>query len=281
MNPQTVWHVWRRILREPDLQHALFAAGESAPDLSDFALNKDECEAALAYARQSDRAMWFVTNYRFRLANSFLNALETGAPLTLRAILRRGADIQTLSHAFLDRHAWKDYGPYVHAYCHDALRFLSEQQDVMAIAGMAELIAFERDTVAWLIALDAMPSSATADGLLAGVIERTRFARYHRSSMRLSAWLRDKTLLGKVPLEAGIEHYLVYLPNPQGAVRFALIPPRAAAIYDALDEARSRAVLPDVLRARGHAMHTSQDDECLAMLARYHAIRISTGGEAS
>ncbi|CAM2171617.1 hypothetical protein PSAC2689_10583 [Paraburkholderia sacchari] len=135
MNPQVVWHVWRRIMREPELQNALFSPDEHARSLDRFGFTQDECDAAWAYARQGDRAKWFVTNYRFRLTNSFLNALETGAPLTLRALLGRGADIPALSRAFLDRHAWKDYGPYVHAYCLDALRFLSEQPDVMAIEG--------------------------------------------------------------------------------------------------------------------------------------------------
>ena len=213
MNPQVVWHVWRRIMREPQLQHALFASGERAPELGRFSLDHEECEAAWAYARQGDRAKWFVTNYRFRLANSFLNALETGAPLTLRALLAQGADIQSLSHAFLDRHAWKDYGPYVYAYCRDALRFLGERPDVTALAGLADLIAFERDTVTWLIALGSASSPADAGPPAAGVIERAPLARYHRCGVRLSAWLRDKTLLGRTPLEAGIEHYVVYFAD--------------------------------------------------------------------
>jgi len=281
MNPQIVWHVWRRIMREPELQHALFAPDEPARSLERFDFTEEECEAAWAYAQQGERAQWFVTNYRFRLTNSFLNALETGAPLTLRALLARGADIPALSRAFLDRHAWKDYGPYVHAYCRDALRFLSEQPDVMAIAGLADLIEFERDTVTWLIALGAAPAPLEAGAPAAGVIERTPLARYHRCSVRLSAWLRDKALLGKTPLVPGVEHYIVHLPDLQSAVRFALVPPRVAAIYDALDTPRTRASLSDVLRERGHAAHTDHDDECLAMLARCHAIRASADGPAS
>ncbi|CAM2171613.1 hypothetical protein PSAC2689_10582 [Paraburkholderia sacchari] len=132
----------------------------------------------------------------------------------------------------------------------------------------------------WLIALGAAPTPVEAGAPTAGVIERTPFARYHRCRVRLSAWLRDKVQLGKTPLETGVEHYIVYLTDPQSAVRFALVPPRVAEIYDALDASRTRAALSDVLRERGHAAHTEHDDECLAMLARCHAIRTSADGLA-
>jgi hypothetical protein len=277
MNAQVVWNVWRRILREPELQHVLFTPGDAPPELARFGLDASQREVALAYAQQGDRAQWFVTNYRFRLANSFLNALETGAPLTLRALLGNGVDLMALSHAFLDRHEWKDYGPYVYTYCRDALRFVAEQPEVAGLAGFLDLLALERQAVDWMIELGSASQLSGAASHGVGTLERTTLARYHCSSSRLSNWLRDKTQLGKVPLEAGVEHYFIYLPDLCSTVRFMRVPPRAAAIYEALGDAQPRTALPGLLIAAGHAGHTGQDDECLAVLERCNAVRPHTG----
>lgn len=83
MRAQTVCHVWRRLLREVPVQQALF---EVAPlHAGGAGLSEEEQDVANAYARRADHARWFVTNYRYRLTHSLLNALDTGAPLTLRA----------------------------------------------------------------------------------------------------------------------------------------------------------------------------------------------------
>ncbi|MCR4471354.1 hypothetical protein [Burkholderia sp. SCN-KJ] len=276
LDAQVVWQVWRRILREPALQHAVFSADPAKALDDSFGLHGEAREAALTYAMRADRTRWFVTNYRFRLANSFLNALETGAPLTLRALLALGCDVHASGNAFLDRCGWKDYGPYVHGYCKDALTFLRETLDSDRLRRVAPLIAFEESTVEWLIEQSRRPRGGVLDAARdarAGLIERTHRARYHRSEMQLSAWLRDKTQLGVTLLVVGVEHYFIYLKDARSAVRFARVPARAVTLYDALEVPCTHAELSGALEQRGAGPLTEQDLQFLSMLEACHAIR--------
>lgn len=270
MNPQIVWQVWRRIMREPDLQHALFDAAGEKCDLAFFGFSDAEREAAMAYANGADRAKWFVVNYRYRLANSFLNALETGAPLVLRALLAKGFDLRILGEEFLDRHGWKDYGPYVYTYCKDALRFLSEHVVTETPNGLRHLIGLEQTVVELLISLGASPQVARSGNTLA----RTPNARHYRSDVRLSVWMREKKLLGKADLVNGTEHYLVFLTDLENAPKFALLPARASEIYQALAQPCTFEQLPAALERMGYAPHTNQDEGYLKVLADYCAINL-------
>ena len=88
MDAEQVWKLWRRLLRDETLQQQLFQAQGATQWLQHFP--EDERTILQAYAGQFDRVKWFVENYQFRLVNSFTNALETGAPLTLRALINIG-----------------------------------------------------------------------------------------------------------------------------------------------------------------------------------------------
>lgn len=179
MSVQTVWPVWGRLLREPPLQQALC---EGAPlPAGGAGLSEEEPDVANAYAPRADRAGWFVTNYRYRLTHSLLNALDTCAPLTLRA---------------------RDY-------C---------------------------------------------------------------SAHRLSAWLRDKTQLGRGDLAAGMEHHLVHLPNLEGGHKLVQLPARAAELLTALHTPCLRSELSIRLMIAGSTPLTAQDDKHLALLRSLKAI---------
>ncbi|NRR30611.1 hypothetical protein HSX11_10470 [Oxalobacteraceae bacterium] len=276
MNPEIVWHTWRRIMREPALQQAVFKApAADGAGLERFGLDGEARAAALAYGAQAEQAQWFVVNYRYRLANSFLNALETGAPMVLRALLAKGLELRELGEQFLDQHGWKDYGPRVYGYCRDALRFLSEHPATAAPEGLRDLIGLERTGVELLLSLaDGGAATAPAPAILA----RTPWAACYRSEARLSAWMRDKKQLGKGDLAAGVEHYLVYLPDPAQALKFALLPPRALEIYQALQHPIKLAALPGALAALGHAEQTGQDQACLKALTGYRAVHAGWEG---
>jgi hypothetical protein len=253
-------------MRDTDLQHALFEEGGA--NLVRFGLAGEAHEAALAYSREADRAKWFVLNYRYRLANSFLNALETGAPLVLRSLLARGFELRVLGEQFLNLRGWKDYGPYVHAYCGDALQFLATHQATEAPRGLRQLIGLENTVVQLLIGLAALPGPSTDTDML----RRTPMARYFQSDVQLSVWMRDKKQLGKTDLPEGTEHYLVYLPNLDSAHKFALLPQRAAELYRALAQPCTREQLPQALERMGYAPSSAQDNEYLNVLASYRAI---------
>lgn len=267
MNPQIVWQTWRRIMREPDLQQALFHPTPGA--LERFGLTGEARAAALVYGAQAERAQWFVVNYRYRLANSFLNALETGAPMVLRALLARGLDLRALGEQFLDQYGWKDYGPYVYTYCKDALQFLAGHGVTATPDGLRQLIGLERTAVELLLGLAGGAAPAPSG------LARTPWADCYRSEARLSAWMRDKKQLGKSDLAAGVEYYLVYLPDPRQALKFALLPPRALEIYQALERPRVPSDLPGALATLGYAARTEQDEACLKVLSAYRAISLS------
>jgi len=268
MKAQTVWHVWRRILREAPLQQAVFE-GTRLP-ATGLGLSEEEQDVANAYARTADRAKWFVVNYRYRLTNSLLNALDTGAPLTLRALLHKGLDLQALGEEFLEAQGWKDYGPYVYAYCAEVLDFLAGHEGTASPAGLRDLIGLEASVVALMRGL--APAVATPARPAAPLLHRTPQARDHRSAHRLSAWLRDKTQLGRGDLAVGVEHYLVHLPSLEGTHKLALLPARAAEVLTALHAPCTRDQLSARLVASGCAPLSARDDEHLALLRSLRAI---------
>lgn len=281
---QATWQVWRRIMREQPLQQALFhpPAGRLTDEtLDDFGLLGEQAQAARAYAEQADRAQWFVLNYRFRLANSFVNALDTGAPLVLRVLLNRGLDVTALGREFLDQQAWKDFGPYVYAYCAAALEFLAAHAVAKECPGLNDLIGLEAAVVALMRDLGSQPAQATAADDAAGPLRRSARARSHDSAYGLAAALRDKSSLGRVDLVAlppgQQEHFIVYLPDLQAAHKYAVIPPRAAQILAALAQPCAAAELPQRLQACGHVAHAPEDAQTLRQLRALHAI---VGAEA-
>lgn len=273
MNAQTVWNVWRRIMREPALQQRLIHHPDSAGDLVEFGFTPEEEDAALAYLKSADQAKWFITNYRFRLVNSVLNALATGAPLVLRALLANGIDLKALGHEFLDEKNWRDYGPYVYGHCFDALTFLESHPLTDSPLGLRSLIGLEKSVIQLLLDLGTSGSNAP-QGLAtpANQLEHLPFAKYYRSQMRLSTWMRDKHTLGRVNLEHGVEHYLVYLPDAESNVKFALLPPRAAEIYQVLVTPCTQSTLAEQMVKGGHIATTDRDQQYLRVLGGYRAI---------
>lgn len=275
MQAQSVWNTWRRIMREQPLQQLLF--DHPADTLTDdqlhaFGLAGDELQAARAYGLQADRAQWFVLNYRFRLANSFLNALETGAPLVLRALLNKGLDVNQLGCEFLEQQGWKDYGPMVYAYCAEALDFLAQHPDSENPAGLRALIGLEATVVALMRDLARLPPYSpqleAQDGQ--GLLRRSPYARHFSSRHRLSTVLRDKKLLGRQDLAllpgTEQEHFVVYLPQAEASHKYGLLPARAMEILQALDHPCTRDELPGRLQALGFAPAREGDTQCLQQL---------------
>jgi hypothetical protein len=272
MQAQSVWHVWRRIMREENVQQALWGegAGRSTLALQPFGFDASQQVIALSYGEQADRAKWFVLNYRFRLVNSFLNALETGAPLVLRALLNKGASLNALAQEFLNTQQWKDFGPLVYTYCDAALEFLLVHEVTLTPCGLRDLIGLERTVVSLMrgLAESAEPEPQPNQGPL----RRTPWAREFQSGTQLSAWLRDKKTLGRMALLVGEENYLVYLPSLDVSHKYALLPPRAMQILTVLDSPCPRLELPARLSQRGWAAETTADAAYLTQLKAQRAV---------
>jgi hypothetical protein len=279
MQAQSVWNVWRRILREESLQQALFDPpdGKLQEDalLSVYGLRNDELTAACSYAEQADRAKWFVLNYRFRLANSFLNALEVGAPLVLRTLLNKGVDVNQLGCEFLDRHRWKDFGPYVYTYCAEALMFLECHEVSKEIKGFRDLIGLENIVITLMRDLSTLPPYPSAEAQL-GLLRLSPYAYRYSSDHHLSPVLRNKNILGHIDFEKlpnhQQEHYLVYLPNPESLHKYVLLPQRAVEILAALADPCPCAQLPQRLEALGFVPHMEEDSLYIARLKSQRAV---------
>lgn len=266
MDAEQVWRLWRRLLRDETLQKQLFGAQGTTQWLQHFAHN--DRTILEAYASEFGRVRWFVENYQFRLVNSFINALETGAPLTLRALLNVGLDLPTLSKAFLREQAWFDYGPRVYSYCDAALGFLLRCDELSGHPQIRDLIGLERECVALYTGM------LKVDSVAHGCYQRTRSARVYRSQHALSIWLRDKSQLGHGTLTLSNQDILIYLPTPTARHKFALISPRAASLYHFLEQPRSPASMAMVASPIHNHLISGEDMALLDRLRQLNAIRI-------
>ncbi|MBT9569575.1 MAG: hypothetical protein IV106_00365 [Pseudomonas umsongensis] len=265
MDAEQVWRLWRRLLRDEMLQQQLYEAQGAIEWLQNFPDN--ERAILHTYASQFERVKWFVENYQFRLVNSFINALETGAPLTLRALINIGLDLPTLSKAFLRQQKWFDYGPRVYGYCDAVLDFLLERQELADYPQIRDLIGLERECVHLYTGL------VKASAVVPGQYQRTDSARIYQSSYALSQWLRDKSLLGRSSPEGTSQHILVYLPTPETSHKFTLISPRATYLYRCLEQPQSLVTLTQILGSTA-AQPSGEDIALLGKLHQLNAIRM-------
>lgn len=142
LDAQTVWHAWRRVMRDDALQDAMFS-GSLADRADELGLSPAELEVAERYAASPAGTRFFIAGFRYRMASSFLNALETAAPLTHRLLRANDVDIEALGTQFLKSVGWRDFGPYVHTYGAQVLGFLCAHLEVGVLRGLTDLAALE------------------------------------------------------------------------------------------------------------------------------------------
>lgn len=226
MDARVVWQTWRKILRDESLQKVLFERNWDPQSCVDLSL--DEKRVISAYSNDVDRAKWFIENYQFRLTNSFINALETGAPLTLRALLNRGLDLKRMSQHFLRSKKWHDYGPRVYSYCEAVLAWLKDNAHEWELPDpLVDLVQLESEVVALYLSINQGKQDRPSNG----AYSCTGMARVYVSKYRLSNWLRTKKLVGVLELDLSEEYFLVALPNLTSRHRFLLVPQRCAQLY--------------------------------------------------
>lgn len=268
MRAEMVWHVWRRIMREPAIQDCLFTT-PVAEVAQRFGFEAEAMPALAAYASQPQRTGWFITNYRFRLTNSYLHALETGAPLTLRALMAAGFEWKTLATDFLDQQGWRDFGPNVYAYASAVMADLLANPLTQKPAGLRDLIRLEHCGIELVRTNAQPPAKPDAPD---GVWRQTGRGAFVTLEHTLTPWLKDKSQLGKGDLEPKPQIILVSMPTPTAAIAIAGVPARAVALYEALAEPLSDKALAAYLRT-GESLN-SEDMALLTRLQRAGAIEL-------
>lgn len=271
MEAELTWNLWRRILQEKSFHEAIYN-GKTNNLKNEFGLSEKENTIAQYYAHKPDQVKWFVVGYRFRLVNSFINALETGAPLTLRALLAKNCNISELSKEFLDTIGWKDYGPYVLRYCLATLEFLLKHDKTKNPSGLRDLIKFECCSIQ--LKMDLANSNFDNCNSMTRLIERTCLGRIYTSSFQLSNWLRNKNNIGIADLKIVTEHYFIYLPNSQSFQKFALLSPRMVELYSVFETPCSYKDISNRLETLGYIPETPEDIKFIGLLESCCAIRI-------
>ncbi len=252
MDAQVTWNLWRRILREDDLQRALFAPG-LAQRAEEFGLSREELSIALAYARTPRETRWAIDTYRFRSYNVVVEALYVAAPLSARLLERRGFVLDELAQEYLASVGWCDDGPYTYRLCAAALAFVNAKYGAERDPDLGALIEFEAATVALMRSL-AGSELAPPPELQAEELERrqVRFVQTGRgvlvrSRFDLTPWLRDPDSIGATRLEPKPITFLRYLRSSREEPGLFALRERAQQGYELLASPRSLAELAELL----------------------------------
>lgn len=278
MEARTVWRVWRRVLREEPLQDAMFS-GRLIEQAESLQLAPAECEVAEHYARTPAGTRFFITNYRYRMISSFINALETSAPLTHRLLRAHSVDLDALATRFLDTVQWLDFGPYVYTYGGRILSYLLEHPDLPALHGLPELVAIEQAGVRITIDAAHAPSSDAPDntGPGPGAYRAIGPVATVQCALDVSTWLRDGSKLGREPALSQPRWYLVYLRAPHLQRRIVAVPPLAVDIVAALRTPRSSTQLTAELDDMNSQRRPAEELALLPKLVDLGVILASAG----
>jgi hypothetical protein len=265
-----VWKVWRRILREAPLRTAMLEGRLDA--MTSLNLGPAELEAAQAYGAEPVGVQMFVETYRYRMASSFFNALETAAPITRRVLVANDMDLRVTATKFLDEHDWFDFGPFVFSFGRSILDYLAADDAAMSISGLAELIELERAAIGVVMAAASGPvtsDSVPDHGETAGQRWRLRPWFALCSSRRdLSEWLRSPSALGRTIPPVVHRDYAIYLPSLDANRRIAAVPPRAAHLLRLLAQApMTEQELAWAMPPAGHDHQPQADRQLLGRLA--------------
>ena len=261
------------MLREEPLREAMFSdqLTERAESLQ---LAPIEREIAERYARTPTGTRFFITNYRYRMISSFINALETSAPLTHRLLRVHLVDLDALATRFLDTVQWLDFGPYVYTFGGQILGYLLEQPALQALPGLPELVALEQAGVR--ITIDAADASDDTNPEAAGYVVISSIATV-RCAVDVSTWLRDGNALGREPVPRRPRWYLVYLKPPHLHRRILAVPPLAVDIVEALRTPRSSTQLTAALDAMNARRGTVDEATLLTKLVSLGVVLVPVG----
>lgn len=255
MDAQVVWRTWRRVLRERPLQDAMFNEGFAT---SVVAAGLDPAERAVVqeYARSEAGTRFFIANYRFRMRSSFVNALETAAPLTHRLLRFHGVELDALGIEFLDSIDWLDHGPYVYTMGGAILAHLRERPRLATIPGLSALLDLES---AGVRVVTGAASGGDAPPVPAGTVRASDRVEVVHTSLDVSGWLREPATLGLSAPGAQPRWFVVQLRSVEEERRIVAVPHRAADMVTVLAGPHTRKELGCALTGLGHTADPDLD----------------------
>ena len=234
---ETTWNVWRRILREPNIQ-SILRAQDLDSRVAETAFEGEEVKIARHYQAHFKDAEWFVTSYRFRLVSAFINAIEIGAPLTHRVLLAHGQDVRHLAEVFFDGDGWFDDGPFVYRLAAKILDWLPNAKTLPNLLEISSVTRLEAAAVGVLRDAASIEESAWTRpvpdraAILSGVRDGrtlvwTGLVRTVETDHDVAPLFSVKGAEGDTApdLPQRISHFAAYLPSPTQKHRFARIQP--------------------------------------------------------
>jgi hypothetical protein len=162
VNPEQVWQLWRRVLREPALAAAVIdcsVAGRAA----EWNLTSADIEILRHYTLSPGGVSWAVESYRFRLLRVTRFCVAQAAPLTARALVEAGHDPVRLAQEFVEYTGWLDRGPYVLELTLQYLSYLVEVEFGHQAGGPTPLMDILEMDIAGLRLARAQASRDSAD----------------------------------------------------------------------------------------------------------------------
>jgi hypothetical protein len=245
MDAKKVFHLWRRILQEPEFQQIVFAP-DGLEQIARLGLDPEEQEIAAAFHAQREAAYWPCEGYRYRLITTDIEALLSYAPLTGRLLKSRGVDLRAVSQRFADSIGWRDDGLN---YCLTALDFLSYLEggdpEVPEIDYLPTTIAVDRAMSELLRRVARIPRTEwPAPERSPAHLERVPAgAPYIRSPLtnavtvahEITTWLEHSDQVGELDLAAKPQHVLIQFLSDDDMPDFMVIGDNSDALYQELE----------------------------------------------
>lgn len=254
MDPQTVWTVWRRILKSDDLVDAVMQRQLASPAV--LALAPAEQAVVADYASDPAAADITIGMYRRGLVRNAISALKL-APLSRHVLYAGGEDIPAVMAGFAKAGNYKDYGPCFWEAAADLTLYFQDlplfadpsRQDALRIDQAG--IALARDLAAAppLEYPDHAAVRATAfQSSVPWPLVASRAARVVSVAHDMTPWLEEPHHFDiSQKLKPAAQHWLVFMPDAESALDFAELSERAAWIFQQLSSPKT---LEDLASAR-------------------------------
>lgn len=286
MDPQTVWTVWRRILKNDDLVEAVMQGPLRNPAV--LALAPAEQAVVADYASDPAAADITIGMYRRGLVRNATSALKL-APLARHILYAGGEDVPAVMAGFAKASSYKDYGPCFWEAAADLTLFLRDMP-LFTDPGRQDALRVDQAGIALARDLGAVPpleypdhAAARARAVQPSLLwpwpfVASRAARVVSVAHDMTPWLEEPHHFDiSLRLKQCPQHWLVFMPDAESALDFAELSERAAWIFHQLSTPKT----PRELAGDREGLAVEDVKEILTSLCSFGAvIEVRTGATA-